>query len=81
MKIEIDNGKTLTHKVEFAHTCIVNAYRWPEYKLHWLSMAANQLTQAQPFLLEEIDGCDVVAAEQLRKDNLNKALKAKRLVG
>ena len=81
MKIEIDNGATLKNKIDFAHTCIVNAYKWPEYKLHWLGMAANQLTQAQPFLLEEIDGCDAVAAEQLRKDNLNKSLKRKRLIG
>lgn len=81
MKIEINNGETLKSKVDFAHTCIVNAYKWPEYKLHWLDMAANQLAQAQPFLIEEIDGCDEVAAKQLAKDNVNLALKAKRLVG
>jgi len=81
MKIEIDNGATLKSKIDFAHTCIVNAYRWPEYKLHWLKMAANQIEDAIPFLQEEIGNCDVEEAEQLIKDNLAKSLKSKRLIG
>ena len=80
MKIEINNGETLKSKVDFAGTCIRNAYKWPQYKLHWLGMALNQLDQAMPFLIEEIGGCDVEAAKQLAKDNLNKAIKHKRFV-